>query len=118
MAKKKANIGDLIKSDMSRRTIGEETETADTPPLWSEDEKKPPTAAAEKKPQAAKAAKPNIPDSVPTIKGITGLADFIAKQAQSAGLTEVTDLQNYYDYLQNQALRYVRGFNAGRRFYG
>ena len=115
MAKKKAAIGDLIKSDMSRRAIGEEPKTVTKPkPLPGE-----PKKTTEKKPAAVKAETPVATAAPVTIPvGDAGFAAFISTQTQSVGLTNETDLLRFYDFLQGQALRYIRGFDAGRRFHG
>ena len=117
MAKKKTAIGDLIKSDMSRRTIGEETELFSGEPDKKPSEKKPPVAP----PPAVATPVPAAPvtaraTAVP--RGIADLTAAIAERANSAGLTDEADLRTFYDFLQNQALRYIRGFDAGRRFRG
>ena len=104
MAKKKTAIGDLIKNDMSRRAIGEESEPFEVEKPFEEDQPEKPVSAKENTDSCCKA-------------GVC-FTDFIAKQAQAAGLTEEADLHNFYDFLSNQAMRYIRGFNAGRRFYG
>ena len=146
MSKKKASIGELIKSDMSRRVIGEEAKPPEKAELFPAEKtaKKPPEIkpAAVKEPPAAKdhvavnkpqAVKEPVevkeppaenkssavkePASRPT-KGSAGLMVFIDDQAKSFGLTEEADLCNYYDFLRNQAARYTRGFDAGRRFHG
>jgi len=132
MAKKKAAIGDLIKSDMSRRAIKEGPKTTKEAELFSGEGsvKKP----SEKKPQAEKAAPPvseavSIPVVVPASgapvapvavapEGSAGFMAFIAEQARPAGLTDEADLYNFYAFLQSQAMRYLRGIDAGRRFHG
>jgi hypothetical protein len=108
MAKKKASIGDLIKSDMSRRVIGEEPPALKVKPV--------PVAAPATAPAATNAARSATEPAVP--KGSADLVTFIAAQTKSFGLTDETDLRNFYDFLQGQALRYIRGFDAGRRFHG
>jgi len=140
MAKKKAAIGDLIKSDMSRRSIGEEPAASketglflDEEPVKKPSEKKPaapstaaPAAAAPPAPKAAPESAP-APKAPPTAaahgthaisEGGAAFMAFIAEQAKAAELTDKTDLVNFYDFLQSQAMRYIRGFNAGRRFHG
>lgn len=107
MAKKKAAIGDLIKSDMSRRIIGEEVEMAAETVMPAET---PPEVMV-----------PPSGDSVPALPvtgGTASLDCFIAALAQSAGITGESDLRNLHGFLQDQAMRYIRGFNAGRRFHG
>ena len=129
MARKKMNIGDLIKSDMSRRVIGEEPQPTEKEELFSVElakekkpsESKPPatksTTPVEKPPTLANPVVPALPK--PTVpKANTDLMAIISEQAQSAGLIDVNDLRNFYDFLQSQALRYIRGFDAGRRFHG
>jgi len=131
MAKKKTAIGDLIKSDMSRRVIGEgtsgegteisekaisvSTEPANADPVHNEG---PAKSSAEKRPLAASAALPLFADQDTLPKRSAGFAELIAGQARSAGLTDEADLRGFYDFLQSQAMRYIRGFNAGRRFHG
>ena len=114
MAKKKAAIGDLIKSDMSRRSIGEEPAASKETGLFLDEEpvKKP----SEKKPAAPSTAAVHGTHAVS--EGGTAFMAFIAEQAKAAELTDKTDLVNFYDFLQSQAMRYIRGFNAGRRFHG
>ena len=51
-------------------------------------------------------------------EGFTGLMTDIAALAQSAGLTGESDLCNLYAFLHNQAIRYIKGFDAARRFHG
>ena len=114
MAKKRAAISDLIKGDMSRRAIGRESAAAENrggqmrggAELFPGErpEKKP----AEKAPRAAGAAPPDV----------SGFMAFLAEQTQTASLTDPDDLGRLYDFLQNQAARYIKGFCAGRRFYG
>jgi len=112
MAKKKIAIGEMIKNDMSRRAIQKEPETAARVEVFSGEE-------PVKKPPAAKAVSAPVDADVETVPGENaGLAAFFARQAQSAGLTDPADLRNYYDFLQSQAVRYTRGFDAGKRFHG
>lgn len=132
MAKKKTAIGDLIKSDMSRRSIGEETEVFEKPELIQTAEpvggERPDKNSAEEKPfnarppedrpPAVKAASPLPAAPRPVAEGSAAFTEFIAGQARSAGLTGESDLRKFYDFMQGQATRYIRGFNAGRRFYG
>ena len=120
MAKKKTAIGDLIKSDMSRRAIGDETKKTKEAELFSgpAPEKKPPEKKppAEKPPVKADAA---APAEVPAFPGGgAGFSAFIAAQTRSVGLTNEADLATFYAFLQDQAMRYIRGFDAGRRFHG
>jgi hypothetical protein len=108
--KKKAAIGDLIKSDMSRRAIGEEPK-----PVLAEGvpaSNVPAGNAPAGKAPVTSAARPVVSE------GIAGFAAFIDGQARSVGLTDETDLATFYDFLQGQAARYFRGFDAGRRFHG
>jgi len=102
MAKKKASIGDLIKSDMSRRAIGEE------PKIAEKASEVPPPENKTKTP----ASRPAIP------KGSADLMIFIMGEAKSAGLTEENDLCTFYAFLPSQSMRYIKGFDAGRRFHG
>jgi len=127
MAKKKTAIGDLIKSDMSRRSISEGTngeaqgdeppnsETVYTKPVHDAG---PDNGPAQKKPEAPSAALPLFPDQDTLPEGSADLAAFLSREASSAGLTDEADLRKFYDFLQTQAMRYIRGFNAGRRFHG
>jgi hypothetical protein len=128
MAKKKAAISDLIKSDMSRRTIGEEPKTTKETELFLDE--RPVKKPSEKKPVEAKTAPP-APKAAPVSEAVAASADksaipeesanlmaFIAEQAKSVELTDKTDLHNFYAFLQNQAMRYIRGIDAGRRFHG
>jgi hypothetical protein len=109
MSKKKTAIGDLIKSDMSRRTIGEGAKTAEKPKqVPAQSTEKP----AEKRPLAVQPAQAAAPE------GNADLMVFIEKEAQSIGLTEEADLIKLYDFLQGQTMRYIRGFDAGQRFHG
>ena len=102
MAKKKTAIGELIKSDMSRRSIGEEPVMTHSGEL-----------------QALANAEPSLFESPANVHDESDvLAAFIAGQAKSAGLTDETDLRKFYDFLRGQAMRYIRGFGAGRRFHG
>jgi hypothetical protein len=107
MAKKKAAIGDLIKSDMSRRAIGEEPKTVEKPKRIPA--QNPTETPAEKKQPA---------QQVTALQGSAGLMAFIEKEAQSVGLTEDADLFILYDFIQGQTMRFIRGFDAGRRFHG
>ena len=116
MAKKKTAIGDLIKSDMSRRSIGEE-------PKIIKKAKTFPTEAPVKKPEekkepAAKPASPLFADTAPVLKGSAVFSAFINEQMKSVGLIDEAALNNFYKFLQSQAMRYIRGFDAGRRFHG
>jgi len=129
MARKKTAIGELIKSDMSRRTIGEEHEII-TEPAASPTASKPSTAGkplAESKPAAAHKETPKAAPPAPEGSASKGCGSSpaapafmaaIAAQAQSAGLTDESDLGNLYAFLQSQALRYIKGFDAARRFHG
>ena len=123
MAKKKAAIGDLIKSDMSKRTIKEDPKTTEETRLFSSEEsaKKPeteeitpPVSEAVYLPAVMPAfvAAPSAPD------GSAELMALISEQTRSAGLTDKTDLYNFYAFMQDQAIRYIMGFDAGRRFRG
>lgn len=143
MAKKKAAISELIKSDMSRRAIGEEPRTVEPeaaePNAVEEVKPSPPApeAAGEVKPasttpEAAEEVKqpPAEPEKQPPEKKApalkptavsnesAGFEAFIAGQAQAVGLTDEADLRNFYEHLKVQAMRYLRGFDAGRRFHG
>ena len=116
MAKKKAAIGELIKSDMSRRVIRDAAEEQS----FDEDQK-PPVKKSVAPPPAA-IPRPTTPASQPNTlsksEGSAGLTAFIADQAKSVGLTDESDLRTFYAFLQSQAIRYIRGFDAGRRFHG
>ena len=113
MAKKRAAIGELIKSDMSRRTIGEESIIAE--------EAKPVSTGPVKKPVEKEPTlpfeKPVKPEQ-PSDSQAANFEAFIAAQIQSFGLTDEAVLQNFYEFLKSQAMRYIRGFDAGRRFHG
>jgi len=116
MAKKKTAIGDLIKSDMSRRSIGDE-------PIIIKKAEPFPTEAPVKKPEEKKesATKPALPlfaDTAPVLKGSAGFSAFINEQIKSVGLTDEAALNNFYEFLQSQVIRYIRGYDAGRRFHG
>ena len=117
MAKKKAAIGDLIKSDMSRRAIGEESENTEEE-LFSA--KAPEKKLPEKKPPAAPAvaATPAPAGASSVSGGFAGFAAFIDAKTSSVGLAEEADMRTFYAFLQDQAMRYIRGFDAGRRFHG
>jgi hypothetical protein len=133
MAKKKLAIGDLIKGDMSRRAIGEAPKTGEKPAhaeteVKKPSEKKPPVPkkieAAVNPPPAVK-KQPGAPEPGVTAQrqpevpgGSAGLMAAIAVQASSVGLIEHDDLIVFYDFLERQAIRYIRGFDAGRRFHG
>jgi hypothetical protein len=148
MARKKAAIGELIKSDMSRRNIGENAvslEFADEP-VWEgqQAEAAPPaekpaeeaagcvreerssgqSIGAEKKPEKARPA----PEPEPKPAAKTGehrktspesvsFFDYIAAEVESGGSMDEQERRNFYDFMLAQAARYVRGFNAGKRFY-
>jgi hypothetical protein len=120
MSKKKTAIGDLIQSDMQRRAIG------DTPgdisdkvesgnggtlfemePMQSKESTSFANTSASSRTLVARAAG----------TGSTSFAAFIDKQASLFGLTDEKDFHRLYDFLQGQAIRYIRGFHAGRRFY-
>ena len=132
MAKKKISIGELIKGDMSRRSIGDSaTEDAswDSPPEESSKHveeavekakpvpvKKSVAQTDEKKPPVARTALPVAADATPN--GNAEFEAFIRGQVVSVGLTGEADLRNFYSFLQSQAMRYIRGFDAGRRFHG
>jgi hypothetical protein len=140
MAKKRAGISDLIKSDMSRRAIGEETKTArnakavtaEKKPLEKKmtEKKAPPKIAmaetvapgpAVEKPVVQKPAVQKTAIPAPAAKAGDSGAAFLAcieEQARGVGLTDAADLHNLYAFLQGQAARYIRGFDAGRRFHG
>jgi len=127
MAKKKTAIGDLIKSDMSRRSISEGTngeaqggeppnsETVYTKLVHDEGSDAHPV---EKKPETISAALPLFADQDAIPDAGADLTAFLFREARSAGLTDEADLRKFYDFLQGQAARYIRGFNAGRRFHG
>ncbi|MCL2128296.1 MAG: hypothetical protein FWH38_08575 [Treponema sp.] len=115
MAKKKSAISDLIKSDMSRRAIGEETEILEeaepapavTPVKPSEEKPAPPKQSA-----APKKERPAV------LEGGGDLDAFILAQTQSVELTNEEDMSRFYDFLKCQITRYIRGYDAGRRFHG
>jgi hypothetical protein len=147
MARKKAAIGELIKSDMSRRNIGENAvflEFADEPVLEGQPaEAVPPVEkpaeetaggageeqasgqnAAAKKPEKARPAlKPEPKSAAKT--GESGkvsaesaaLSDYIAAEVESGGSMDERERRNFYDFMLAQAARYMRGFNAGKRFH-
>ena len=136
MAKKKAAISELIKSDMTRRSIGEEPPEGDD--AWLGPELQPPplesalpcepsieTPAGETPHERAPAAPamdqvdpPAKAAGLPSSAAITGLLTAITAQAEAAGLSGEQDLLNFHDFLLAQTTRYIRGFNAGRRFHG
>jgi hypothetical protein len=133
MAKKKAAISELIKTDMTRRSIGEEPAEGDT--AWLGPELQPPAQSgavsggspSNETPDEQKAPSAPAPDRVdppakaaalPSPTAISGLLKAITAQAEAAGLTGEQDLLNFHDFLLTQATRYIRGFNAGRRFHG
>ena len=133
MAKKKAAISELIKSDMTRRSIGEEPLQGDD--AWLGPELQPPAQGGEdsggtpsvETPHEQKSPSVPVTDQVnppakaaalPSPAAITGLLTAITAQAEAAGLTGEQDRRNFHDFLQAQAARYIRGFNAGRRFRG
>jgi hypothetical protein len=125
MARKKAAIGELIKSDMSRRNIGENAvplEFADEP--VREEQASGQSMAAEEKPEKARP----VPEPAPKPAAKTGehkkaslesvsLFDYIAAEVESAGSMDEQERRNFYDFMLAQAARYVRGFNAGKRFH-
>lgn len=109
MANKKAAIGALIKSDMSRRVIGEElipalVETQGEAPA----EEAAPKRAAAEKPSRKIGADPES----------AALVEFLILQAEREGMINEEDRRNFYAFLRSQALRYLSGFSAGRRFRG
>jgi hypothetical protein len=140
MANKKAVIGELIKSDMSRRNIGENAVSLEFPdePVQEERQAAGPDAGKaaegnigeraagqdaaagktpEKAPPAAKPAlKPRLPPKTGESGKIVPLLDYIAAEVEPAGMDE-RERQNFYDFMLAQAMRYVRGFNAGKRFH-
>ena len=138
MAKKKAAISELIKSDMTRRSIGEEPPEGDD--AWLGPELQPPAppesappcepsieTPAGETPHEQKAPAAPATDQVeppakaaglPSLSAITGLLTAITAQAEAAGLSGEQDLLNFHDFLLAQTTRYIRGFNAGRRFHG
>ncbi|MCL2472269.1 MAG: hypothetical protein FWF26_01205 [Treponema sp.] len=112
MAKKKTTIGDLIKSDMSQRSIGEEPGTA---------------AEANRLPAEGNEKKPSGSDSESTLRrkytdgfsnGDAAFMSIITAEAKSAGIIDETDMHSFHDFMLSQAMRYIKGFNAGRRFHG
>jgi hypothetical protein len=131
MASKRSAISDLIKSDMSRRSLGDE-EAVNQGSLWEKGEARPEAkppkksgaAPRESEPKAAPQVErklppaPKPPAEKPAGPGAAALIDFISAQAGAMGLTGEADRQKLYDFLQGQAERYLRGFNAARRFYG
>jgi hypothetical protein len=120
MARKKAGIGELIQNDMSRRNIGANVVPLEFPdePAREEEvasgaEKVAGIASAEKAPEkirpVSKARK--LPGK------IAPLLDYIALEVESEGGMDEQEQQNFYDFMLSQATRYVRGFNAGKRFH-
>jgi len=139
MAKKKLAIGDLIKGDMSRRAIGEAPkigekarpeikEKAKPAHVESPGKKPPAKKPSETKTQVPKESVPRPPAAPePGVKArqepelTNESADLMAVidgKARSVGLTSHEDLTVFYDFLESQAARYIRGFDAGRRFHG
>jgi hypothetical protein len=108
MARKKAGIGDLIKSDMSRRNIGESPTSEE---LTTEPAYKAPEPAAPAQEPAAKTGKR------PKAAGGALLLDYIAAEVESSELMDEAGRRNFYDFMLGQAARYIRGFKAGRRFH-
>ena len=126
MAKKKAVISDLIKSDMSRRAIGEEHTITEGSELFTGGETVQPsentpreesTALASADKTAPAAAFPILQENQKSRESVAFM-DFIAAHTQSVGLTSESDMRNFYAFLQGQAMRYLRGFDAGHRFHG
>ena len=141
MAKKKSAIGDLIKGDMSRRAIVEAPKIEEkAEPAHAESPDKKPAAKKplETKPQPPKESVPRPPAaqapviqpsaaSEPGVKArqqpeftneSAGLMAVITGKARSVGLTSREDLMVFYNFLESQATRYLRGFDAGKRFHG
>ena len=137
MARKKSGIGELIKSDMSRRNIGENAaplEFPDEPALEEQQAAKPVAEesaggiagerASGQGPAAEKAPEATPPASRPRRLPKTGesgkiapLLDYIAAEVESEGSMDEQEQQNFYDFMLGQAMRYMRGFNAGKRFH-
>jgi hypothetical protein len=141
MAHKKAVIGELIKSDMSRRNIGENAVPLEFPdePVQEERQAAKPEpeksaegitekrasgqdATAGKAPEKAQPAskpvpKPKLPPKIGESGKIAPLLDYIAEKVESGGTMDEQDQQNFYDFMLAQALRYMRGFDAGKRFH-
>jgi hypothetical protein len=137
MAKKRSAISDIIKTDMSRRTInGENEETKETADksggqdlLWEKEnaqvQQTPDEKPAKKRNPAQKALDeepPAEPVKVPAVKQSAGpegaaFMAFINAQAEALGVTGSVDRQKLYDFLRDEAMRYLRGYNAARRFY-
>jgi hypothetical protein len=133
MARKKAGIGELIKSDMSRRTIGENVAPLEFPD--GPDRKEPQAArpgaegvagerASGQGPAAGTAPEANRPASRPGRPPKTGesgksapLFEYIAAEVEPEGIMDDQERQNFYDFMLGQAMRYMRGFNAGKRFH-
>ena len=107
---------------MSRRAIGEEPEVVvkPKPALVEELVKKPPEEPVKKTSENTPVP---VKETPPALKGasspgINNLLALITAQAQSAGLTDEPALGNFCDFMQGQAARYIRGFDAARRFHG
>ena len=112
-SKKKQAISDLIKSDMAQRTIGELSQTPEEVPNEIVVEK-----TMGRKPLAAKPIVYSNDRETAFSAGINNFINFATEKTESAGLKDEDDIQKFYDFLQNQTLRYIRGFDAARRFYG
>jgi hypothetical protein len=137
MARKKSGIGELIKSDMSRRNIGENAaplEFPDEPALEEQWAAKPESeesagGAAEKRETGQGAAAGKAPEAIRPVARprrmpktgesgkIAPLLDYIAAEVESEGSMDGQERQNFYDFMLGQAMRYMRGFNAGKRFH-
>jgi len=132
MSKRKTAIGDLIKSDMSRRSISEGID-GEMPISETQNDQAPNSAAinanpvpdevpgnisAGEKQTAARAAPSLFTEHEALPEGSAGFAAFLSREARSAGITDKEDMRKFHDFLQSQAARYIRGYNAGRRFYG
>jgi hypothetical protein len=137
MARKKAAIGDLIKSDMTRRNIGENTVALDFPDEPAQEERqtagpeagKPAGGVKEERvsgqeasagkasEKAQSASKPKLALRTGASGKIAPLLDYIAAEVEPGGTMDEQDRQNFYDFMLAQAMRYMRGFDAGKRFH-
>jgi hypothetical protein len=132
MARRKAAISEMIKSDMSRRNIGEapkEGEAGAAQPGEEQrfeggPEEKAQGAGAvaasgpeERAPEQPAGKAPEQPLRAGEAGGNAALLDYIAAEVEPGGSMDEGDRENFYDFMLGQAARYIRGFKAGRRFH-